>query len=407
MSSAMTLQATAKAANDLPDGARVADYWALLKPRVMSLVVFTALTGLVAAPGSMDLVPAVVTILCIAVGAGASGALNMWYDADIDAVMTRTQRRPIPAGAVAADEALGFGVFLSAASVLTLGLLVSWSAAAFLAFTILFYVVVYTMWLKRRTPQNIVIGGAAGAFPPAIAWMAAGGPVGWEAFVLFAIIFVWTPPHFWALGLFRSGDYARAGVPMLPVVKGAAETKRQILAYAIPLAPLGVLPVVLGFGGIAYGLVSAVLGGVFVVLAVRLRQTADGGFHEDREAKRLFGFSILYLFALYAVLLVEKRHARGRTADRRALVNGAERDEAGVVLTPEQQRRPPQPIRRARPRALRLRRPFLRRHGPQARREPAAWERRMSFAAGLAPRSGLRRARPRHGRRCLRGGAAL
>ena len=305
MPSAMTLQTTADVANDLPDGARVADYWALLKPRVMSLVVFTALTGLVAAPGSMDLVPAVVTILCIAIGAGASGALNMWYDADIDAVMTRTLRRPIPAGAVTPDEALGFGVFLSAASVLTLGLLVSWPAAGFLAFTILFYVVVYTMWLKRRTPQNIVIGGAAGAFPPAIAWIAAGGPIGWEAFTLFAIIFVWTPPHFWALGLFRSGDYARAGVPMLPVVRGAAETKRQILAYAVPLAPLGVAPSMLGFGGLAYGVVSTVLGATFVLFAVRLRQTADGGVAEDREAKRLFGFSILYLFVLYAVLLVE------------------------------------------------------------------------------------------------------
>ncbi len=304
----MTLQAAVDEleTNDLPDGALVSDYWALLKPRVMSLVVFTALTGLVAAPGSMDLVPALVTILCIAIGAGASGALNMWYDADIDAVMTRTLKRPIPAGAVTPREALGFGSFLSAASVLTLGLLVSWPAAAFLAFTILFYVVVYTMWLKRRTPQNIVIGGAAGAFPPAIAWIAAGGPIGWEAFVLFAIIFIWTPPHFWTLGLYRSGDYARAGVPMLPVIRGPRETKRQILAYSILLVPLGVLPAVLGFGGPTYAVVSAVLGAIFLAFAFRLWQTADDdGADEDREAKRLFGFSILYLFVLYAVLLVE------------------------------------------------------------------------------------------------------
>ena len=290
--------------NGLPDGALVSDYWALLKPRVMSLVVFTALTGLVAAPGSVDLVPAIVSILCIAVGAGASGALNMWYDADIDAVMTRTVKRPIPAGAVTPQEALTFGSVLSAASVMTLGLLVSWAAATFLAFTITFYVVVYTMWLKRRTPQNIVIGGAAGAFPPAIAWVAAGGPVGWEAFVLFAIIFVWTPPHFWALGLFRSGDYARAGVPMMPVVRGAAETKRQILAYSLLLAPLGVAPTYLGFAGYAYGAVSIVLGALFAWFAYRLWQT-DETVDMDREAKRLFGFSILYLFALYAVLLVE------------------------------------------------------------------------------------------------------
>ncbi len=304
----MTLQATVEETrtNELPEGAQVSDYWALLKPRVMSLVVFTALTGLVAAPGSVDWIPAIVSILCIAIGAGASGALNMWYDADIDRVMTRTLRRPIPSGAIEPEQALAFGSFLSAASVLTLGLLVSWSAAAFLAFTILFYVVVYTMWLKRRTPQNIVIGGAAGAFPPAIGWIAAGGPIGWEAFVLFAIIFIWTPPHFWALGLYRSGDYARAGVPMLPVVRGARETKRQILAYSILLVPLGVLPAVLGFGGMTYAVVSSVLGAVFLTFAVRVWQTTDdGGADEDREAKRLFGFSILYLFVLYAVLLVE------------------------------------------------------------------------------------------------------
>lgn len=287
------------------DGALVSDYWALLKPRVMSLVIFTALTGLVAAPGSIDVIPGLVAILCIAVGAGASGALNMWYDADIDAVMTRTLKRPIPAGAVTPQEALGFGVFLSSASVLTLGLLVSWPAAAFLAFTIVFYVVVYTMWLKRSTPQNIVIGGAAGAFPPAVAWVAAGGPIGWEAFVLFAIIFVWTPPHFWALGLYRSGDYARAGVPMMPVVRGVRATKNQILAYSLALAPLGAAPVALGLGGTAYLVVSVVLGAAFAAFAFRLHRTADASLEEDAAAKRLFGFSILYLFALYAVLLIE------------------------------------------------------------------------------------------------------
>jgi protoheme IX farnesyltransferase len=281
--------------------ASVGDYVALLKPRVMSLVVFTALTGLAMAPGHVHPVIAFASLLAIAVGAGASGALNMWYDADIDAMMSRTRRRPIPAGRVRPDEALTFGLVLAGGSVVVLGLVANAAAAALLAFTIFFYVVVYTMWLKRRTPQNIVIGGAAGALPPVVAWAAATGTVSYESLVLFAIIFMWTPPHFWALALFKSDDYVRAGVPMLPVVAGLAETRRQILLYTLVLVPIGMLPWFSGFATIAYALVSGAGGLAMLGLALRVWLVPS----DPKAPKQLFGVSILYLFALFATLLGE------------------------------------------------------------------------------------------------------
>ncbi len=285
-------------------GGDVGDFLALLKPRVMSLVVFTALTGLVAAPGQIHPVLAVIALLAIAVGAGASGALNMWWDADIDAQMERTRSRPIPQGRVTAEEALTFGMVLSIGSVLTLGIIVNWVAAGLLALTIAFYLVVYTMWLKRRTPQNIVIGGAAGAFPPMIGWAAVTGGVSIDSVILFLIIFMWTPPHFWALALFRCKDYERVGVPMLPVVAGLTETRRQIVIYSALLVPLALAPVATGLGGIAYGLTAIALGAVFMALALKVWRDTEGEA-ADRAAKQLFGFSIVYLFALFAVLLVE------------------------------------------------------------------------------------------------------
>jgi len=281
----------------------VGDFVSLLKPRVMSLVVFTAVVALAVAPVSVHPVIAFAAILSIAIGAGAAGALNMWYDADIDQVMARTRERPIPAGTVAPSEALTFGLILSVFSVLVLGLATNWLAAGLLAFTIFFYAVIYTMWLKRSTPQNIVIGGAAGAFPPVVAWAAATGTVTLEPIVLFLIIFFWTPPHFWALALVRSGDYARAGVPMLPVVSGIDETRRQIFLYSLVLVPIGIAPAVLGFGGWLYLAVSVSLGAVFLGLAWRLRSGSGNAI--GPVARRLFGFSILYLFALFAALLVE------------------------------------------------------------------------------------------------------
>jgi len=283
--------------------ASAADYVALLKPRVMSLVLFTALVGLVLAPGAMHPALAVTALLCIAVGAGASGAINMWYDADIDAAMKRTAGRPIPAGRIAPGEALGFGVTLAVGAVLTMGLLVNLAAAALLALTIAFYVFVYTMWLKRRTPQNIVIGGAAGAFPPMVGWAAASGGISPDAALLFAIIFFWTPPHFWALSLYRADDYARAGVPMLPVVAGAAETRRQILIYSVILVPLTLAPWLTGLAAAVYGVGAAILGAAFLSMAV---QVWRGGDDADAPARRLFGFSILYLFLLFALLLAER-----------------------------------------------------------------------------------------------------
>jgi protoheme IX farnesyltransferase len=287
-----------------PSVAGVGDYLALMKPRVMSLVVFTALVGLVIAPGHLHPVIGFTALLCIAVGAGAAGTLNMWYDADIDAMMTRTVRRPIPSGRIAPGEALAFGVVLAAFSVAVLGLLVNWVAAALLAFTIFFYVVVYTAWLKRSTAQNIVIGGAAGAFPPVIGWAAATGGISVEPCLLFLIIFFWTPPHFWGLALIRADDYARARIPMLPVVAGAQETRRQILLYSVVLVPVGAAPWLLGYSGVIYGVTAIFAGALMVALAWRVCGEREGE-RAARAAQRLFVFSIAYLFMLFAVLLME------------------------------------------------------------------------------------------------------
>ena len=278
------------------------DLVALMKPRVMSLVVFTALVGLLVAPGHLDPLIGFVALLCITAGAGAAGVLNMWYDADIDALMTRTAMRPIPRGRVSRAEALAFGLMLAAGSIAVLGFAVNIAAAALLAFTIFFYVVVYTMWLKRQTPQNIVIGGAAGAFPPVIGWVAVTGRFGVEPLILFLIIFLWTPPHFWALSLDRGGEYARAGIPMLPVVAGTAETKRQILIYTVLLVPISILPWALGFAGALYGAIAGMFGATIILLALQLRTSSDT---EKRPARRLFAFSILYLFVLFATVLAD------------------------------------------------------------------------------------------------------
>ena len=285
----------------LSEGARVADYLALLKPRVMSLVVFTGFAGLIAAPGGLHPFLAAVAVLCIAIGAGAAGAINMWYERDIDALMERTRHRPIPAGRMAPDAALAYGVILSLFSVMLMGLAVNWVAAALLALANGFYIFVYTVWLNRRTPQNIVIGGAAGAFPPMIGWAAVTGTVGLEPIALFLIIFMWTPPHFWSLSLYREGDYAKAGIPMLPVVAGTTETKRQILIYAVLLAPLSLAPALVGAAGMLYGAVAFALSLIFVLYALRVRF--------DRtlaSARRMFGFSILYLFLVFAALIVDR-----------------------------------------------------------------------------------------------------
>ena len=288
-----------------PSIASVGDYLALLKPRVMSLVVFTALVGLVVAPTHIHPVIGFTALLCIAIGAGAAGALNMGYEADIDAVMQRTAGRPIPQGRITPGEAIGFGGVLAAFSVMTMGLMVNLLAGALLAFTIFFYAVVYTMWLKRWTPQNIVIGGAAGAFPPMIGWAAATGSIGLEPILLFLVIFFWTPPHFWALSLLRSDDYARAGIPMLPVVAGETETRRQILIYSVVLAPVGALPWIAGFTGWLYGGAAVLGGALMIALSVRLF-TAVKKPAGEQAARQLFAFSILYLFVLFAVLLVEQ-----------------------------------------------------------------------------------------------------
>jgi protoheme IX farnesyltransferase len=284
--------------------AEVGDYLALLKPRVMSLVIFTALVGLVIAPGHFHPVLAFTSLLCIAVGAGASGALNMALEGDIDALMSRTANRPIPRGRVTAPEAMAFGLTLAFFSVMTLGILVNWYAGALLAFTIFFYVVIYTMWLKRWTAQNIVIGGAAGSLPPVVAWVAATGSLSVEPLLLFLIIFFWTPPHFWALALFRSDDYARAGIPMLPVVAGPDATRLQILLYTIVLVAIAVAPWPLGYFDAIYGLTSLVLGAGMLGCAVhvyRRRERAES----LRATRKMFAFSILYLFALFATLLLE------------------------------------------------------------------------------------------------------
>src|SRR5262244_3292405 len=286
-----------------PSLATVGDYIALMKPRVMSLVVFTAMVGLAVAPGSLHPVAAFTALLCIAVGAGAAGALNMWYDADVDAMMTRTSRRPVPMGRVRPGEALAFGLTLAGFAVVTLGLLVNWFAAALLAFTIFFYVVIYTVWLKRSTPQNIVIGGAAGAFPPMIGWAAVTGSLSFEPILLFLIIFFWTPPHFWALALYRTDDYARAGIPMLPVVSGDASTRRQILLYTLLLVPLGIAPWLLGYTGPLYGTTAVIAGAVMLGLGWQVLCEKRPA---ERASRNLFAFSILYLFLLFAVLLVER-----------------------------------------------------------------------------------------------------
>ncbi|MEJ0075165.1 MAG: heme o synthase [Alphaproteobacteria bacterium] len=292
-----------------PSIAGVEDYLALLKPRVMSLVVFTALVGLLVAPGHVHPVIGFTALLCIAIGAGASGALNMWYDADIDAVMTRTKSRPIPAGRVQPGEALAFGATLAVFSVATLGLLVDWFAAALLAFTIFFYVFVYTMWLKRVTPQNIVIGGAAGAFPPMIGWASVTGDVTLAPVLMFLIIFLWTPPHFWALSLLKSDDYARAGVPMLPVVAGHDETRRQILIYSLILAPVGLAPTLFGFAGYVYGAVALACGAIMLTLAWRVYRDRKGQAAVS-AARKLFAFSLLYVFLLFAALLADYEFVR-------------------------------------------------------------------------------------------------
>ena len=286
------------------EDARVADFFALLKPRVMSLVVFTGLAGLVVAPGEIHPVLACVAVLCIAVGSGAAGAINMWYDRDIDVVMQRTRHRPIPAGRVEPSEALGLGVVLSIGAVTMMGLAVNWLAAGLLAIAIGFYVFIYTVWLKRRTPQNIVIGGAAGAFPPMIGWAAVTGEVGVPAVFLFLLIFMWTPPHFWALSLYRRGDYADAGSPMLPVVAGPQATKRQMLIYTLLLLPVALMPTFLGVAGWIYGAAALLLGGLFVLSAIRVLVGKDD--KGERSARQMFGFSILYLFLLFALLIVDR-----------------------------------------------------------------------------------------------------
>jgi len=311
---APTLSVSLAAADvGLPRGVRAAsiaarlaaagDYFALTKPRVMSLVVFTAVTGLLVAPDHLDPVAGLLAVLCIALGAGAAGALNMWYDADIDALMSRTAARPIPRGRVSPREALAFGVTTAAVSVVALGLMTNAAAAGSLALTILFYLVVYTMWLKRSTPRSIVIGGAAGAAPPVIAWMAATGQLGVEPLVLFLIVFFWTPPHFWALSINRAGDYRRAGIPTLPVVAGEDATRRQILTYTLALVPISLLPWLLGFATVFYAAVATASGAVMIVLALRLRQAGET---RRRAANRLFAFSICYLGFLFGALLVEK-----------------------------------------------------------------------------------------------------
>jgi heme o synthase len=281
-------------------GARVSDYFELLKPRVMSLVVFSGLIGLIAAPGHIHPLLGIITILCIALSAGGCGAVNMWYDRDIDAIMSRTRLRPLPQGRIEPETARDFGGALIFAAVMLMWLAVNALAAGLLAFAAGFYIFVYTMWLKRRTPQNIVIGGAAGAFPPVIAWAAVTGNIGLPAVMLFLLIFFWTPPHFWALALYRNDDYRRAGVPMMPVVKGERRTKIEMLVYTLILFPLSLAPYFTGIGGPVYLAGAVVLSGIFILCAVRvLRDTTH------KAAKQMFGYSILYLFLLLSLLLLE------------------------------------------------------------------------------------------------------
>lgn len=294
------------------DMSEVSDWVALLKPRVMSLVVFSGLVGMLVAPGALAMHPvmAVSAILCIAVASGAAGAINMWYDRDIDAVMRRTARRPIPDGRIAPAAALSFGVLLAVGSVTVMWMVTNTVAAVVLAGSIAFYVFVYTMWLKRRTPQNIVIGGAAGAFPPVIGWAAVTGDVTLVPVILFAIIFVWTPPHFWSLALWAHDDYARAGVPMLPVTAGARETRRQVVIYTALLVPLSLAPWLVGFSSPAYAAFAAVLGVMFLRHAIAvLRDSQDEAgrsLTRDAPARACFRFSLSYLFILFAALAVDR-----------------------------------------------------------------------------------------------------
>ncbi len=281
--------------------ASIGDYFALLKPKVMSLVVFTGFVGMWIAPGLNTLHPflAAVGILCLALNAGAAGAINMWYDRDIDAVMNRTKERPLPAGRIAPDDALAYGLILSCLSVMVMGLALNWMAAGILAFANVFYVVVYTMWLKRSTPQNIVIGGAAGAFPPMIGWAMVTGDVTLMPLLMFMTIFIWTPPHFWALCLFANEDYKRANIPMMTVVAGNKSTKRQMLAYTLVLFPITLAPFILGYSGWIYGVSAFVLSGLFILSAVRVL-----GSDDLKPAKMMFGYSVFYLFALFTALMV-------------------------------------------------------------------------------------------------------
>ncbi len=285
------------------------DWLMMLKPRVMTLVVYSGFAGLLVAPDHIHPIIAFAAIVCIAVGAGAAGAINMWYDRDIDAIMRRTAKRPIPAGRIAADEALAYGVFLAVASVLVMGLATNWFAAALLAGSIAFYVGIYTMWLKRRTPQNIVIGGAAGAFPPLIGWAAVTGGLDVMPWLLFGMVFLWTPPHFWALSLFAHADYERAGVPMLPVVAGARETRRQVLIYTLIMVPFTLLPWMLGLSGPVYGASAGVLGAYFLYSSWKLWTDAQDehgvSLTKDAPAKATFKYSIVYLFALLGALVVD------------------------------------------------------------------------------------------------------
>ena len=282
------------------------DFLALTKPRVMTLVVFTGLCGLLAAPATLHPVLGFTAILCIALGAGAAGALNQWYEADIDALMKRTAGRPLPAGRMDREAAFQFGVGLACFSVLLMGLATNWAAAAILAVSILFYVVVYTMWLKRRTPQNIVIGGAAGAFPPVIGWAAVTGDVGLLPVLLFSLIFLWTPPHFWALALFVRTDYAKAGVPMLPVVAGERTTRLQILLYTVPMAVVAVLPALTGLAGAFYGTAAGATSLVFLALSTRVALRTPRAGDQMKPEKQLFGYSILYLFVVFGALAIDR-----------------------------------------------------------------------------------------------------
>jgi len=300
---------TDQAIPDAPRYATASDYVNLMKPRIMMLVVFTAAAGLVAAPGYMNPIMAAIALLAVAIGSGAAGAINMWYDRDIDAIMTRTSTRPIPSGAVPADEAISLGLIMSGVSVMMMWIASNWLAAALLAFSIFYYGVIYTMWLKRSTPQNIVIGGGAGAFPPVIGWAAVTGDMAVDAWILFAIVFFWTPPHFWALSLLASGEYEKAGVPMLPVTHGAKSTRRHILAYTLLMVPIGLAPVLTGLGGWIYAVTATVLGAVFLMGAVKVARSKAGdddqGPGDIKAAKSLFLFSILYLFVLFAAVIAE------------------------------------------------------------------------------------------------------